>query len=220
MVATHKIGISSGKLLKNHLFEPFSNFNSGSPSLDSKALIGIHSYMNGGGYFRHRVIIGRYVSIGRRVTIGAGNHWTSGLSSSPSLSGEPPERAYTSEEIKLLGTIRPTVTDTAVAIGHDVWVGDGAIIMPGRKIGTGAVIGANAVVTKDVAPYTVVGGVPAKLISQRFSDEIIRAILTSEWWELSYDTLRSLPLGNIIKCIPAINALKTYELIPTYTLDK
>ena len=71
-----------------------------------------------------------------------------------------------------------------VLIGNDVWVGANSVIMPGVKVGDGAVIGANAVVTKDVPPYAIVGGVPAKIIKYRFSDEIILKLIELKWWNL------------------------------------
>lgn len=75
-------------------------------------------------------------------------------------------------------------------IGHDVWIGHGAIIMPGVKVGTGAVVGSGAVVTRNVEPYTVVVGVPAKPIRKRFSDEIAEKIMNSTWWDWDRETLR------------------------------
>ena len=68
-------------------------------------------------------------------------------------------------------------------IGHDVWIGHAAVILPGVRIGTGAVVGAAAVVTKDVEPYQVVAGVPARPLRSRFSDTVIDRILRSRWWE-------------------------------------
>lgn len=68
-------------------------------------------------------------------------------------------------------------------IGHDVWIGQGAVIMPGVWIGTGAVVGAGAIVTKDVAPYQIVAGVPAKPIGQRFSDDVAAKLLAIAWWD-------------------------------------
>lgn len=69
-----------------------------------------------------------------------------------------------------------------IIIGNDVWIGYEAVILAGVTIGDGAIIGTRAVVTKDVPPYTIVGGVPAKPIKKRFSDETISALLEIQWW--------------------------------------
>lgn len=78
-----------------------------------------------------------------------------------------------------------------VTIGHDVWIGHNATIMPGIVIGNGSVIGTGAVVTKDVEPYSVVAGVPAKKIKMRFSERLIERIEKSKWWDWDYDTIKS-----------------------------
>jgi virginiamycin A acetyltransferase len=67
-------------------------------------------------------------------------------------------------------------------IGNDVWIGYEAVVMQGVRIGDGAVIGSRAVVTKDVPPYTIVGGIPAKVINKRFSEEVIEKLLNIQWW--------------------------------------
>jgi len=78
----------------------------------------------------------------------------------------------------------------AVTIGHDVWIGHGAIVLPGRTVGDGAVIAAGAIVTKDVAPYTIVGGNPARPIRQRFPDDIAVRMQAVAWWDWSHERLR------------------------------
>ncbi|MFZ5944827.1 MAG: DapH/DapD/GlmU-related protein [Bacillota bacterium] len=75
-------------------------------------------------------------------------------------------------------------------IGHDVWLGHNAIIMPGVKIGDGAIVGSGAVVTKDAAPFTIVGGVPARVIRKRFSADVIEKLQSIEWWNWKYETIK------------------------------
>jgi len=81
-----------------------------------------------------------------------------------------------------------------VTVGHDVWIGHGVTVMAGVSIGTGAVIGAGAVVTKDVPPYTVVAGVPARVIKRRFSETQEEALMDIAWWDWSHDAFgKALP---------------------------
>lgn len=77
-----------------------------------------------------------------------------------------------------------------VVIGNDVWIGEGVSILPGVKIGDGAIIAAGATVTKDVEPYSVVGGVPAKLIKKRFTEEEIEFLISFKWWERPIDWIK------------------------------
>ena len=77
-----------------------------------------------------------------------------------------------------------------IVIGNDVWIGYEAVILSGVTIGDGAVIGARAVVTKDVEPYAIVGGVPARQIRKRFSDDVIARLLSMRWWEWEREKIR------------------------------
>jgi phosphonate metabolism protein (transferase hexapeptide repeat family) len=78
----------------------------------------------------------------------------------------------------------------SVEIGHDVWIGHGAIVLPGRKIGTGAVIAAGGVVTKDVAPYTIAVGNPARPLRRRFPEDIAERLMRLSWWDWPHAALR------------------------------
>ena len=88
-----------------------------------------------------------------------------------------------------------------IVLGNDVWIGYEAVILSGVKIGDGAVIGTRAVVTKDVPPYTIIGGVPARPIRKRFSDEVISELLRIQWWNWPADRIRrniaNIQSGNI-----------------------
>lgn len=78
-----------------------------------------------------------------------------------------------------------------VTLGHDVWIGHNASILPGVTIGNGAVIGTGAVVTKDVEPYAIVAGVPAKKLNMRFTDELIEKIENSKWWDWDHALIKA-----------------------------
>lgn len=126
-----------------------------------------------------RLIIGKFCSIacGAKFIFNSANHTLSSLSTYPF--------PLFFEE---WGLKREDVTDSwdnkgDIVIGNDVWIGYEAVIMSGVTIGDGAVIGTRAVVTKDVPPYTIVGGVPAKTIRKRFSDETISELLKIRWWD-------------------------------------
>jgi phosphonate metabolism protein (transferase hexapeptide repeat family) len=95
-----------------------------------------------------------------------------------------------------------------VTIGHDVWIGHGATILAGVTVGTGAVIGAGAVVSRDVAPYTVVGGVPAREIKRRFTPAQAEALMGIAWWDWSHEALRA--------ALPDIRALSIGAFVEKY----
>lgn len=84
-----------------------------------------------------------------------------------------------------------TVTRGPIVIGHDVWIGAGSHVLSGVTIGTGAVIGAGSVVTRDVPPYAVAVGAPARVVRYRFDEAIINRLLQSRWWEWSHEDIRA-----------------------------
>lgn len=134
--------------------------------------------------------IGRYTSVAPSVTVFiGGDHRTDWVTTYP---------------VELLAEFWPDIVVPAassigkgdVDIGHDVWIGDNAIIMSGVAIGHGAVVGAGSVVTKDVAPYTVVAGNPAREIRQRFADGDIARLLEICWWDW--------PDARVGSCLPLL----------------
>ena len=164
------------------------------PTRDS-VFIGAYSYMNDGGYIRGPTFIGRFCSIGRRVTIGAGTHSIASISSHPLFSIGSISSIYSTQEILELNLKERR--DDHVYIGSDVWIGDGVVILAGVKIGAGSVIGANSVVTKDVDPYSIVGGIPSKLIKKRFPNQITDRLLESQWWEKDLNYLKNIEYKNV-----------------------
>lgn len=124
-----------------------------------------------------KLIIGKFCMIASDVTfiMNGANHLTDAVSTYPfAIFGNGWEKA-------MEGKNYPTKGDTI--IGNDVWIGHKVTIMPGIKIGDGAIIATNATVVKDVAPYSIVGGNPAKEIRKRFSDEEIAHLLDIKWWD-------------------------------------
>lgn len=124
--------------------------------------------------------IGRYCSIASNVRTVDGNHPTNWVSTSPLFYSTSKQCGitYVREELYKEKT-------DLVEIGNDVWIGEGSLIMGGVHIGDGAVVAAGAVVTKDVPPYAIVGGVPAKLIRYRFDEDTVIKLINFKWWEKS-----------------------------------
>lgn len=124
-----------------------------------------------------KLIIGKFCQIASGVTfiMNGANHLQDSVSTFPF--------AIFSNDWKdaMEGKSYPTKGNTE--IGNDVWIGFDATIMPGVKIGDGAIIGSKSVVTKDVEPYSIVGGNPARLIRKRFSDEKIAELMEMKWWD-------------------------------------
>jgi acetyltransferase-like isoleucine patch superfamily enzyme len=126
--------------------------------------------------------IGSFCSIANNVIIGGGMHPIDWVSMSPVFyEGKDSVKAKFSEHKR--NPPKKTV------IGHDVWIGHSVIIKQGVNIGTGAVIGMGSVVTKDVEPYSIVAGCPAKEIKKRFDNETISELLETKWWTFNDEQL-------------------------------
>lgn len=120
--------------------------------------------------------IGSFCSISYGVTIGPPEHDFHRLSTHPFMHND----SYGILPKELLLPV--TKFEKPCSIGHDVWIGCNATILRGGHIGHGAVIGANALVNRDVPPYAIVGGVPAKILKYRFPQDVIQKLLSIEWW--------------------------------------
>ena len=175
--------------------------------------MGAFSYAVSGYFFACR--IGRYCSIAEDVQIGRHAHPTHWFSSSPFFYA-PYEQileqpAPLDTPVNPLQDFRhleaPTILKTT-EIGHDVWIGHGAFILPGVKIGTGAVIAARSVVTKDVPPYAFVAGAPAVIKSYRFDARTIKKLLSSQWWEYAPWDLRGIQVDDFEVFFEKIEGLR------------
>jgi acetyltransferase-like isoleucine patch superfamily enzyme len=113
-----------------------------------------------------------------------------------------PFRTVLFDRTKFMGFNHDAVARGPITIGHDVWIGFNAIILSGVEIGTGAVVGAGAIVTRDVPPYAIVAGNPAKVIRYRFDEELIKGLLASEWWELPDAALEEIDQSLYARDIP------------------
>jgi hypothetical protein len=144
-----------------------------------------YSYIERGGQV-WCATIGKFANIAASVRINATNH--------------PTWRATLHHFTYRAGDYWPDAQDESdffewrrgnrVVIGHDVWLGHGVTVLPGVTIGNGAVVGAGAVVSRDVAPYTIVGGVPARLIRERFDKALAERYEKLAWWDWDHDRLR------------------------------
>lgn len=145
--------------------------------------------------------IGKYCSIARNVTFMlTGNHRVDWIS-------DYPFPAF-SAQWNIAKNIKNYILSKGdIVVGNDVWIGYGSFILSGITIGDGAIIGAYSVVTKDIPPYTIVGGNPAKIIRKRFSQQQISRLLKLKWWNLPEEKIHKL-----IPCLCSdINSLKNLE---------
>lgn len=130
--------------------------------------------------------IGKFCSIADNCRIGTASHTVNNISSSPifTLRNNATKTTWTDKSIQQNNEVK------RVNIGNDVWIATHVIIKGGITIGDGAIIGAGAVVVKDVPPYSIVGGIPAKVIKYRFSEDIIKKLEEIKWWNISDENIK------------------------------
>ncbi|WP_441252269.1 chloramphenicol acetyltransferase [Tardiphaga sp. 71_E8_N1_1] len=157
----------------------------GARTILNEVTMGDYSYVVNDGQITYTTI-GKFCSIAAMTRINPGNH--------------PMHRATQAHFTYRASAYFPGESDDAdffawrrahhCTIGHDVWLGHGAIVLPGRKIGTGSVIAAGAIVTKDVPPYTIVAGNPARPVRRRFSETVEDGLMELAWWNWDHEMLR------------------------------
>lgn len=146
---------------------------SGKIKIGYATTLGYNNLLNG------TIRIGKYCQLGSDVALHATNHPISSMTT------------YINKNL-FKGDLKALKENNEIVIGNDVWIGHGAIIVGNVTVGNGAILAAGTVVTKDVAPYTIVGGVPAKEIRKRFSTNIIQEIETLQWWDKSEQELEEI----------------------------
>ena len=165
--------------------------------------IGKFTYINSGTTLFYGSTIGRYCSIGKKCEIGTVDHpidWLSSSSFQYNIGGHFPKEAeiINQKDFKQI---------EGSSIGNDVWIGSLSVIKSGISIGDGAIIGANSMVVKDVPPYAIVGGVPAKIIRYRFDKHIIDRLLKVQWWKKDIEILADIKFDDIEYALEQLESL-------------
>ncbi len=183
----HGCKLSTGVIIKDRctIFNSILEHNTAIyPNTElSKSQIGAFSYLNENSSMGG-VTVGRFTSIGPSFICGYGEHPTNFITTSPVFYSTRMQCGVSFTETNRFEEHKET------RIGSDVWIGSRVFVKDGVTIGNGALIAAGAVVVADVPDYAVVGGVPAKLIRYRFSEEGIRELLEIQWWLWSEEKLR------------------------------
>lgn len=191
--------------------------------------IGAFTYLgNERSLFKHIGEIGRFCAIASDVQTGHSEHSTTMLSPHPLFIGRFDNNWKSAECLyddmdcieKLRKESEKSIKRSGlITIGNDVWIGSGVYISRGVKIGDGAIIAARSVVVKDVAPYTIVAGVPAKIIRLRFEENQVEKLLKLQWWKYGPQILKGLQINDIKSTISYIEE-RIISGMPFYNCDE
>jgi acetyltransferase-like isoleucine patch superfamily enzyme len=159
--------------------------------------------------------VGSFCSIAPGVTFAGVNHPLTRITTHPSTYRSRFNFIYVDKTDVQISPDK----NKKVIIGNDVWIGTKSMILPSVKIGDGAVVAAGSVVTKNVEPYSIVGGVPAKLIRYRFNEDTIKILLKSKWWSMEDKDIKELyhKLGyNSVNNIDDVNEEKIQQILSNF----
>lgn len=141
-----------------------------------KTHLGFRTTLGTNNFFGGKVTVGKYCQIGRDVAFHPTNHPISHVTT------------YINSQL-FGGELKQFKSEAEIFIGNDVWVGHGVIVLSGVGVGDGAILAAGSVVTKNVSPYSIVAGNPAREIRKRFSDQVIAELEALKWWDMREDEL-------------------------------
>lgn len=219
------------------------NLTAETPSAGMKATfkgncqIGAFSYAGPGCVFT-ATKIGRYCSIAANITVGPTHHPTDRFTTHLFAFGSVGPFTDSEDFARINRKDARQGRASATIIGNDVWIGVNAVIMRGITVGDGAIVGAGAVVTKDVPPYAIVGGVPARVIKYRFPPEMAKRLSESGWWnyDLHHPEIHSVDLadpdsflvtfeklrvtGSIQNMTPSVAKFARSEIVPVERKEK
>lgn len=180
LLKTKNVAIDSQAIgYQNVFYEGYNVIPARCQFIGDDIKIGFRSTLGYNNLLSGTIKIGKYCQIGADVAFHASNHPISHLTT------------YINASL-FNGALKQNKIENKIEVGHDVWLGHGVIVVGNVTIGNGAILAAGSVVTKDVAPYTVVAGVPAKEIKKRFSEHIIQEIEALHWWDLSEQELEKI----------------------------
>jgi virginiamycin A acetyltransferase len=160
--------------------------------------------------------LGRYCSVATGVSLSEQEHPLDHISTHPFTTRRHMVDLATTEFDSEVTILPHRFTLPAPSIGHDVWIGEGAVIKRGISIGAGAVVAARAYVAKDVPPYAIVGGLPARMIRYRFDERTREALLASEWWLYRYTDLPRVDPRNVLRFAEALSEVRASGDISEY----
>lgn len=205
---------SASNLLALRDFELEAPIRIGGCHIVGTIKVGAFTYMHDG--FLHNVEIGRYCSIGRNLVSLQPNHPINMVSTSPMLyqgiasifnDGLVESLGFSGLKPQLDSSVGRVAKRKPTSIGSDVWIGTNVTIVNGVKVGHGAIIGAGSVVTKDVPPYSVVCGNPARIVKYRVTDDLIDRFISSRWWDYDIRKIIGLRVDDPSAFLDAFEAL-------------
>ncbi len=188
--------LRSMKLKKKNIFRHWLSYSDKASSMEGNnylaqrakllnSSLGVFSYVNFDSVVSH-------TDVGRFTCVGPGS-WVGGIGMHPTNRKSTHRMFYSSNNPAWSGYASSTFEEVKrTYVGNDVWIGARCTVLDGVNIGDGAIIAAGSVVTKDVEPYSIVGGVPAKLIRKRFSTSSVKYLLSEKWWEKSPEELKQM----------------------------